>query len=188
MSKEQSTTDTTNEHEGFPSRMEKAKQNTRSNTYGPNYSEYKAMATNDTLAMVELFLLNIPLQMGYSPKQWRKALDVMLKKKVNKQDVKTLRTIGLQEVVLNFLCKYLGRWAMEKATQYKQLAQEQYGSWKHHTAISQALNKQLTMDIAMLQKISMVFCSQDAESCYNRISHAALVMELCQQNVAGTAI
>ena len=102
----------------------------------------------------------------------------MLKKKINKQDVKTLRMIGLQEADFNFLCKYLRRWAMEKAHQYHQLAKEQYGSRKHHTAIAQALNKRLTMDIAMLQQVSMVFCLQDAELCYNRISHAALAMGL----------
>ena len=62
--------------------------------------------------------------------------------------------------------------------EYQQLATEQYGSRKNHTAILQTLNKRLTMDISMLQKISTVFCSQDAKSCYNRISHAALAMGL----------
>ena len=40
----------------------------------------------------------------------------------------------------------------------------------------------------MLQKILTVFCSQDAKSCYDRISHAALAMGLQRQNIAETAI
>ena len=67
---------------------------------------------------------------------------------------------------------------MEKATQCKQLAKEQCGSRKNHTAILQALNEQLMMDVSMLQKLSMVFCSQDAESHHDRMSHAALAMGL----------
>ena len=102
----------------------------------------------------------------------------MLKKKANKQDVKTLQTAGLQEADFNFLCKCLSERAMEKAMQHKQLAKEQCGSRKNHTAIAQALNERLTMDVSMLQKVSMVFCSQDAESCYNRMSHTALAMGL----------
>jgi len=77
---------------------------------------------------------------------------------------------------------------MEKAKDYGHLAKEQYGSRKRHTAIKQALNKRLTMDMAMLQKISTVFCSQDAMSCYDRISHAALALGLRRQNIPETAI
>ena len=77
---------------------------------------------------------------------------------------------------------------MRKAEQFQQLAKEQYGSRKSHQAISQALNKRLTADIAMLCKISTIFCSQDAMSCYDRIAHAALAMGLRRQNLPETAI
>mmetsp|Transcript_5909 Transcript_5909/g.9058 ORF Transcript_5909/g.9058 Transcript_5909/m.9058 type:complete len:1660 (+) Transcript_5909:3576-8555(+) len=166
----------------------KAKEKTSSNTYGPGYSEYKAASRDEALATVELLLLNIPFQTGYSPKRWQKALDVMLPKKKNCFEVSKLRTIGLQEADFNFFCKYLGRWAMKKAEDYGHLAKEQYGSRRRHTAIKQALNKRLTMDMAMLQRVSTVFCSQDAMSCYDRISHAALALGLRRQNIPDTAI
>ena len=66
------------------------------------------MAMDDTLAMVELFLLNTPLQTGHSPKRWRMALDVMLKKKKNEQDVTALCTIGSQRQILTFSVNTLG--------------------------------------------------------------------------------
>lgn len=67
---------------------------------------------------------------------------------------------------------------MAKAEKHRQLAQEQQGSRKGHTAVAQALNKRLTMDVAMLTKVTTIFCSQDAMSCCDRISHAALSMGL----------
>lgn len=172
----------------FQQGWEKAKSKTGSNPSRPGYSAYKAAATDDALSTVELLLLNIPFQTGYSPKRWRTALDIMLKKKPNNVDVSKLRTIGLQEADFNFLCKYLGKWAMNKAEAYGHLAKEQYRSQKKHTATAQALNKRLTMDMALLQKMSTVFCSQDAMSCYDRILHAALALRLRRQNIPETAI
>ena len=75
-------------------------------------------------------MLNIPFQTGYSPKRWQTALDVMLQKKEGVFDVSKLQTIGLMEADFNFICKYIGKWAMEKAEDYKQLAKEQYRSRK----------------------------------------------------------
>lgn len=125
--------------------------------------------------------------MGYSPKRWQTALDVMLQKKEGVFDVSKLQTIGLMEADFNFICKYIGKWAMEKVEDYKQLAKEQYRSRKNHTAIAQALNKCLTFDMAMLQKTSTILCSQDAMSCFDRILHAALALGLRRQNIPDTA-
>ena len=46
---------------------------------------------------------------------------------------------------------------MKKAEECGHLAKEQCGSGKGHTAIAQALNKQLTMDVDLLQKTSTIF-------------------------------
>ena len=48
----------------FKAGWRKANMNKGSNTVEPSYSKYKAMAINDTLATVKLFLLNIPLHTG----------------------------------------------------------------------------------------------------------------------------
>ena len=172
----------------FQSGWKKSKEKTGSNTDGPGYSIYKSIATNNALSIVELLLLNIPFQTGYSPQHRQKALDVMLQKRPGQLDVSKLCTIGLMEADFNFLCKYIGKWAMKKAEEYEQLAKEQYRSKKKHTAIAQALNQCLTMDMALLQNTATIFCSQDAMLCFDRISYAALALGLQRKNILDTAI
>ena len=75
-------------------------------------------------------MLNVPHQTGHSPKRWRNALDVVLRKEKGNLDSKKLRAMGSLEADFNFMCKYLGKWAMSKASKFKQLADEQWGSRK----------------------------------------------------------
>ena len=51
------------------------------------------------------------------------------------------------------------------------IAKEQYGSRKHHSSETQALNKMLTFDSWRLRKTPGVLCVNDAKSCYDRILH-----------------
>ena len=164
------------------------KAGTSSNPIGPDYAMYKCTTQDEILTTFETVLLNIPYQTGYSPSRWKNALDILLRKESNSLDLHNLRTIGLLEADFNFFCKYLGKWAMDKAANFGQLAKEQYGSCKGHKAIDQALNKRLAVDMAALQRIALVLCSQDAMSCFDRIAHAALAIGLKQQNLPHTAI
>ena len=77
---------------------------------------------------------------------------------------------------------------MSKASDFGQLAREQYGRQKGHKAIDQALNKRLAVDMAALQRTVSVFFSQDAMACFDRISHASLAIGLKMQNLPHTAI
>ena len=77
---------------------------------------------------------------------------------------------------------------MDKAACFGQLAKEHYGSRKGHKAIDQALNKRLTVDMAALQGPAFVLYSQDAMSCFDRISHAVLAIGLKRQNLPHIAI
>ena len=55
----------------------------------------------------------------------KKALDILLRKRPDSLDLSNLRTIGLLEADFNFFCKYLGKWAMCKASDFGQLAKDQ---------------------------------------------------------------
>ena len=166
----------------------KAKHRTSSNPIGPDYNVYKSTIHDDTLTNFETMLLNIPYQTGYSPSRWRNALDILLRKQKDDLRLTKLRTIGLLEADFNFMCKYLGHWAMSKAQDFGQLAHEQYGSRKRHQAIALALNKRLAIDMAAFQRVALVLCSQDAMQCFDRICHAALAIGLKRQNLPDTAI
>ena len=174
--------------EEYKEGWKKANQNTSSNPLGPDYHVYKCTTHNDTLTLFETIMLNIPYQTGYSPKRWRNALDVVLRKERGNLDLKKLRTIGLLEADFNFMCKYLGKWAMSKADEFKQLADEQWGSRKGYQCLGLALSKRLAIDIAAFEKSAFVLCSQDAMQCFDRISHAALAIGLKRQNLPTSAI
>jgi hypothetical protein len=56
---------------------------------------------------------------------------------------------------------------------------ECYGSRKNHKAIDVAVNRQLFADLLQQKRIPGAIASIDAESCYDRITHAA--GSLCAQ-------
>jgi hypothetical protein len=87
----------------------------------------------------------------------------------------------LYEADFNQNNKRIGRDMMYYAEDLKNLAPEQYGSRKNHTAIDHGLNKQLTFDLLRIKKKMGAICANDAKACFNRIVHsvASLAMQ-CQ--------
>ena len=166
----------------------KANPNTSRNPLGPDYQVYKCTTHNNTLTTFETVMLNIPYQTSYSPKRWRNALDLVLRKETGNLDIKKLQTIGFLEADFNFMCKCMGKWAMSKVNDFKQLADEQWGSRKAHQCIGLALSNRLAVDASALEKSALVLCSQDAMQCFDRMSHAALAISLKLQNLPPTAI
>lgn len=149
---------------------------------------HKCAIHNDTLTTFETMSPNVPHQSGYSPKHWQNALDLVLRKEAGNLDVKKLRTTGLLEADFNFMCKHMGKWAMSKANDFKQLAGEQWGGRKGCQCSGLILSKRLAVDVLVLKKSTLVLCSQDTMQCFNRISHAGLVIGLKHQNLPHAAI
>ena len=63
-----------------------------------------------------------------------------------------MRTITLTNSEFNINNKKLGRDMMKHAEHHNLLAPEQYGGRKHHQSIIGTLNKQLTMDLLLLER------------------------------------
>jgi len=76
--------------------------------------------------------------------------------------------------------KWLGRAIMYQAEMAHQMADEQYGSWKFKSAIVQCLNKHLLYNLIRFRRTAAVLCSNDAKSCYDRITLLAAVLCLCR--------
>jgi len=69
---------------------------------------------------------------------------------------------------------------MYQAEQAHLLAEEQFDSQKFKAAIYQCLNKQLFYDIVRFKQQLAALCSNNAKSCYDRITLLAAALCLCQ--------
>ena len=156
----------------FVQGWQKMKEQTSSGISGLHFGHMKACTFSTTLANFEATLSHIPYVTGYVPTVWKKGVCCMIKKKTNVDRVTKLRTIVLTEADYNFNNKKLGKDAMRHAESNGLIAPEQYGSRKGKSAIEHALNKRLSYDLIRQLRCPGALCSNDAKSCYDRISHA----------------
>ena len=131
----------------------------------------KACAADPELADFEATMCHIPYSTGYSPEEWQCSVSVMIEKKGKGNLVDDLRTIQLMECDFNGNNKKLGKDVMTCAEANSLLPPEQYGSRKRKKAVMHAVNKRLFYDVVHMQRQPAALCSNDAQSCYDRIAH-----------------
>jgi len=96
-----------------------------------------------------------------------KIINIMIKKTNGNFNMGKLRIILLFEADFNANNKWIGHAVMFQAEQANLLAEEQYGSHKHKSAIYQCLNKNLFYDLIWFKQQTAVLCSNNAKSCYD---------------------
>jgi hypothetical protein len=119
---------------------------------------------------------------GASPlARWEMGLSCMLEKAAGVIKVEKLRALLLMEADFN-LCNGLtfASRMMHQAEANERIPLECYGSRKNHEAVDVAVNQRLIADILQQKRIPGAVASVDAESCYDRITHAA--RSLCAQS------
>jgi hypothetical protein len=77
---------------------------------------------------------------------------------------------------------------MKDGEAYEQLAWEQFGSREGKNAIEQALKKVLSFDFIRQARMDAAMCSNDANSCYDRIVHSIASILMQHQNVPASAL
>ena len=159
----------------------KMKEQATAGLSGIHFSHHKACGQNPFLAQFEALMCSIPYQTGYSPHRYKLSVNAMLLKKQNKLEADQLRTILLLEADFNHMNKKLGRDLMAQAEKFQMIAPEQFGSRKHHSCIDQVIVKKLYYDALQILRINGFLCSNDAKSCYDRITHS--VVSLAMQRV-----
>ena len=155
-----------------------AKEQTSSGDPLLHFGHCKACATHPNLSQFEAQMRNIPFCTGFSPERWQRVVNVELLKKPGNFNVERLRTIMLMEAAWNNNNKILGRQLMWYAEREDLLAPEQYGSRKHRSASTQALNKKLVFDLHRQQRLAGAIGSNDAKSCYDRIVHSVAMLSM----------
>ena len=156
----------------------KMKEKTTSGISNIHFGHHLACSKHKQNAEFESHMCAIPYQTGYSPSRYQTSINAMLLKKAGKTDVDSLRTIVLLEPDFNFMNKKLGRDVMHQAEKNNLIAPEQFGSRKRHSSIDQVLIKTLYYDILRIKRQDGYLCSNDAKSCYDRITHSLASLAL----------
>jgi hypothetical protein len=153
--------------EQYAASWKKVKEKTSAGPSGMTIPHMKAHGTSRFVTEVDTILANLPYRFGFSPRRWRKGLDVMLEKKPGVRQLNKLRAILLYEADFNQNNKRLGRDMLFRAEDGNAVAVEQFGSRKHMSATDQSLNKTLTFDIWRQLRQRGALCSNDAKACYD---------------------
>ena len=74
--------------------------------------------------------------------------------------------------------KNIGRKVLVNAEICNKVAEEQYGSRKHHQAGLLLLNKVLVGNLFRLKRYSGCYAMNDAKGCYDRINHNVDILAL----------
>ena len=163
----------------YVKRWKSRREKTSSSRSGRHFGHYKLQhKLKQKYKDMFATMANIPYRTGYSVKRWQKVIDVLIMKNENDFRVHRTRPIPLTEADGNENSKRMARDAMTAAEIYNILANEQYGSRQHRSAIHLATNKRLIYDISRQMKRLMAVCSNDARSCYDRIVHVAAYLAL----------
>jgi hypothetical protein len=152
-----------------------------------SFATLKAGAQDDIISEFKCIMMRIPIFAGFSPKRWKKCLDVMILKKEGLIHVDSLMTIGLFQPDCNYAFKFLGRKMMKHAETHQTIAAEQFGSRCLHRAIDLAVNKVLTNDLLRQTKSPEAICANNAKLCYDLIVHPSAVLAMRRQGVPEAA-
>lgn len=155
---------------------------------GLHHGHYKAICTDPILTSLFTKKANFIYTSGYSPKRWRKGINIMIEKREGLRHISKLRTILLYESDFNFHNKVLASRTLQLAESENSLAPEQFGSRPRKSAIHQATNKRLCFDLALQSHRPTIVCDNDAKSCYDRIVHSIASLALQQQGAPANPI
>ena len=89
---------------------------------GWTFSHSKTCALHQHTADFEAAMAHVPYITGYTPKEWRVGVDIMIYKKANLDRVDKLRTIVLKEADANFNDGRLGRDMMHHAERHSMIS------------------------------------------------------------------
>lgn len=149
----------------------RAQEQTQSSISGMRFGFYKATSKCKEMAHTDVGFLQIPFCTGYSPKRFRRSLNVSIMKEENNYKPEKQRTIHLLEANFSEGAKIIfSRRMLGNARTYDQIPEEQYAR-KGGKAIDAVLHKVLVFDyLRMMRRPGICFAS-DLMNNYDRMSH-----------------
>ena len=154
--------------------LHKTAKRTSSSPLGLHYGLWKTNSMDPLLNKIDTLFRDVVFRCGKVYTRWKQAIDVEILEEPGNYKIDCQQIIVLIEGDHQLNGKRLGKLAMEKADKRFSLiiAREQYGSRKGHHPAEVLLNTRLVDDILRIKRKPRIICSNDAMSCYNRITHA----------------
>lgn len=156
------------------------RERTSSSPHGGHFGHFIAMGENGFLSEYLSWLLSLPLMAGISPPQYRHITACFLQKKPNEFRIHKMRTIWLQDSFFSITQRILARRTYSQAERHGLLAPEDYGGRKGKSALMQAINVRITMDLVLQSKKDAIIRGIDYSNCFDRMAHSMTILKLRQ--------
>ena len=147
----------------------RAKERTSSDQSTLNYTLWKCLAQDNTIAGILSILFSLPFMYGFANVHWTSMTDFMLEKKPGVRHIHTLRIIGKVAAEFNTCLKYLiGKRAMNNF-ENSAPSDDQHGFRPHRSSIDAGFLKLLTFECARMQKCTVGSVQHDMTAHFDRM-------------------
>jgi len=146
-----------------------ARERTSSDSRTLNYTLWKCMATDDSIAGILSILFSLPFMYGFVNMHWTSMTDFMLEKKPGVRQIHTLRIIGKVAAEFNTCLKFfIGKRAMNNF-ESSQPNDQQHGFRPNRSSVDAAMLKLLTFECARMQKCTIGSIQHDMTAHFDRM-------------------
>ncbi len=137
---------------------------------GRHMTHYKVCAKSNAISAILASMITIPFQLGFSPKRWQKAIQVMLEKDTGRPLIHRLRVIQLLEADMNLAFRTIwGRRLISHALKHNTSSPWQFGNTPGASVHSALILKTLSYDFSRLTRTNIAVFNNDAKACYDRV-------------------
>eukprot|EP00957_Ditylum_brightwellii_P053175 4031916-Ditylum_brightwellii.AAC.1 len=114
-------------------------------------------------------MMVLPFILGFTPRRWQTATDVMLEKDPGNPKISCLRIIVIVKGDMNTIMKVIwSRRLVPMAEKTQLISPVQFGNHKGCTVLDALLLKVVTMDCFCLFRLNGAILNNDAMACYDR--------------------
>jgi len=149
--------------------FQRARERTSSDSSTLNYTLWKCVAKDDTIAGILSVLFSLPFMYGFANTHWTSMTDFMLEKKPGVRQIHTLRIIGKVAAEFNTCLKFLiGKNAMNNF-ENSLPSDDQHGFRPNRSSIDAGFLKLLTFECARMQRSTIGTVQHDMAAHFDRM-------------------
>lgn len=160
-----------------------AKERTSSDSKTLNYTLWKCLATDETIAGIMSILFSLPFLYGFANKHWTSMTDFMLEKKPGIRHIHTLRIIGKVAAEFNTCLKYLIGKKTRDNYEASSTSDDQHGFRPNRSSIDAVMLKLLTFESARMQRCTVATVQHDMTAHFDRMYPAMTSLYAAKYNV-----
>ena len=149
-----------------------AHEKTSSDSRTLNYTLWKCLAKDNSIAGILSVMLSLPFTYGFVNKHWTSMTDFMLEKKAGVRHIHTLRIIGKVAAEFNTCLKFLIGKKTRDNFEASATSDEQHGFRPNRSSIDAVMLKLLTFESARMQKCTLATIQHDMTAHFDRMDPA----------------